>query len=155
MNAPLNARGRNTFKVINWRNASLVAAVTSILTNIEWVMLPFSFYGMHGRPGVLYGRYTLLQTFSFHPIGWVWWVLVGLQVFAILAVVAGALGRERIVMVITFALPAIGLLLLDVYIALRWGDPSLWEMYTMGALPGILLMGSGVCHAKQWQDSIC
>jgi hypothetical protein len=155
MNAPPNARGRITFKVISWRSAALVAAVLSILTNIEWVILPFSFYGLRGRPGVLYGRYTLLQTFSFHPIGWVWWVLVGLQVFAILAVAAGAVGRERIVQVITFALPAIGLLLLDVYIALRWGDPSLWEMYALGAVPGILLLGSGGCHAKQWHDSIC
>jgi hypothetical protein len=149
MNAPLNARGRNTFKVINRRNAALVAAVLSILTNIEWVILPFSFYGLHGRPEVLYGKYTLLQTFSFHPIGWVWWVLVGLQLFAILAVVAGAVGRERIVTVITFASPAIGLLLLDVYIALRWGDPSLWKMYALGAVPGILLLGSGICDARQ------
>ena len=134
---------------------ALVLAALSILANLEWVVLPFSFYGMRGRPGILYGSYSLIQTFSFHPIGWVWWVLFGLQVFGILTASTGAVAPERIVRIITFALPAIGLLLLDVYIALRWGDPSLWEMYTLGAVPGILLLGSGVCHAKQWQDSIC
>lgn len=147
MNAPLNARGA-VFIVRNWRNVALVLAVLSLLANLEWVILPFSFYGLHGRPGILYGSYTLIQTFSFHPVGWVWWALVGLQVFAILTVAADTVAPERIVRVITFALPAIGLLLLDAYIALRWGAPSLWKMYTLGAVPGILLLGSGVCHAR-------
>ena len=127
---------------------ALVLAVLSLLANLEWVILPFSFYGLHGRPGILYGRYSLIQTFSFHPVGWVWWALVGLQVFAILTLAADTVAPERIVRVITFALPAIGLLLLDAYIALRWGAPSLWKMYTLGAIPGMLLLGSGVCHAR-------
>lgn len=147
MNAPLNARGV-VFIVRNWRNVALVLAVLSLLANLEWVILPFSFYGLHGRPGILYGRYSLIQTFSFHPVGWVWWALVGLQVFAILTLAADTVAPERIVRVITFALPAIGLLLLDAYIALRWGAPSLWKMYTLGAIPGMLLLGSGVCHAR-------
>jgi len=119
------------------------------LANLEWVALPFSFYGLHGRPGIMYGSYSLIQTFSFHPIGWVWWVLFGLQVFAGLTVFVGTVAPERIVRIITFALPAVGLLLLDAYVALRWGAPSLWEMYTLGAFPGILLLGSGICDAKQ------
>ena len=97
----------------------------------------------------MYGSYSLIQTFSFHPIGWVWWVLFGLQVFAGLTVFVGTVAPERIVRIITFALPAVGLLLLDAYVALRWGAPSLWEMYTLGAFPGILLLGSGICDAKQ------
>ena len=147
MNAPLKARGA-VFIVRNWRNVALVLAVLSLLANLEWVILPFSFYGLHGRPGILYGRYSLIQTFSFHPVGWVWWALVGLQVFAILTLAADTVAPERIVRVITFALPAIGLLLLDAYIALRWGAPSLWKMYTLGAIPGMLLLGSGVCYAR-------
>lgn len=147
MNPPLNARGA-VFIVRNWRNVALVLAVLSLLANLEWVILPFSFYGLHGRPGILYGSYSLIQTFSFHPVGWVWWALVGLQVFAVLTLAADTVAPERIVRVITFALPAIGLLLLDAYIALRWGAPSLWKMYTLGAIPGMLLLGSGVCHAR-------
>lgn len=137
------------FIVKNWRNIARVLAAFSILANLEWVVLPFSSYGLHGRPGILYGSYSLIQTFSFHPTGWVWWALVGLQVFAGLTVVVGTVAPERIVRVITFALPAIGLLLLDAYIALRWGAPSLWKMYALGAVPGILLLGSGICNARQ------
>ena len=137
------------FIVKNWRNAARVLAALSILANFEWVVLPFSFYGLYGRPGILYGSYSLIQTFSFHPTGWVWWALVGLQVFAGLTVVVGTVAPERIVGIITFALPAIGLLLLDAYIALRWGAPSLWKMYALGAVPGILLLGSGICNANQ------
>ena len=122
-----------------------VLAALSILANFEWVVLPFSFYGLHGRSEILYGSYSLIQTFSFHPTGWVWWALVGLQVFAVLTVVVGTVAPERIVRIITLALPAIGLLLLDAYIALRWGAPSLWKMYALGAIPGILLLGSGLC----------
>jgi hypothetical protein len=133
------------FIVWNWRYVPRVLAALSILANLEWVVLPFSFYGMRGRPGILYGSYSLIQTFSFHPTGWVWWVLFGLQVFGILTASTGAVAPERIVRIITFALPAIGLLLLDAYIALRWGDPSLWKMYAIGAVPGILLLGSGLC----------
>ena len=137
------------FIVKNWRNAARVLAALSILANFEWVVLPFSFYGLYGRPGILYGNYSLIQTFSFHPTGWVWWALVGLQVFAGLTEVVGTVAPDRIVRIITFALPAIGLLLLDAYIALRWGAPSLWKMYALGAVPGILLLGSGICDARQ------
>jgi hypothetical protein len=137
------------FIVKNWRNAARVLAALSILANFEWVVLPFSFYGLYGRPGILYGSYSLIQTFSFHPTGWVWWALVGLQVFAGLTEVVGTVAPDRIVRIITFAIPAIGLLLLDAYIALRWGAPSLWKMYALGAVPGILLLGSGICDARQ------
>jgi hypothetical protein len=137
------------FIVKNWRNVARVLAAFSILANFEWVVLPFSFYGLYGRPEILYGSYSLIQTFSFHPTGLVWWALVGLQVFAGLTVVLGTVAPERIVRIITFALPAIGLLLLDAYIALRWGAPSLWKMYALGAVPGILLLGSGICNARQ------
>jgi hypothetical protein len=134
------------FIVWNWRIVAVVLAAFSILANIEWVVLPFSFYGLLGRPRVLYGSYSLIQTFSFHPLGWVWWVLFGLQIFGILVASTGTVAPERIVRVITFALPAIGLLLLDTYFALRWGAPSLWKMYAIGAVPGILLLGSSLCN---------
>jgi hypothetical protein len=137
------------FIVKNWRNIARVLVAFSILANLEWVVLPFFSYGLHGRPGILYGSYSLIQTFSFHPTGWVWWALFGLQVFAGLTVVVGTVAPERIVRILTFALPAIGLLLLDAYIALRWGDASLWKMYAIGAVPGILLLGSGICNTRQ------
>jgi len=98
---------------------------------------------------VLYGRYTLLETFSFHPTGWVWWTLVGLQVFTLVVVASGVIGGlSRAPRVTIFMIPAIGLLLLDAYIAYRWGTLTLWTMYVIGALPGLLMMCASACYAK-------
>ena len=129
--------------------AALILSAFSILLNSVWVTLPFSFYGLRGRSGVLYGRYTLLQTFSFHPTGWVWWTLVGLQVFAVLTVASGvSASLSRFLRLSLLITPAIGLLLLDAYIAYRWGTPALWTMYVIGALPSLLLMCAAACYAK-------
>lgn len=131
-----------------WRAASLVLAILSIAANLEWVNLPFSFYGLHGRSGVLYGEYTLLQTFYFHPAGGLWWVLIGLQVFAVLVIVTNVTGLGTEFKMTLLTVPAIGLLMLDLYIGHRWGTLALWSMYVMGAIPGLLLIGSGICYAK-------
>lgn len=129
--------------------AALILSASSILLNSVWVVLPFYFYGLRGRSGVLYGQYTLLQTFSFHPTGWVWWTLVGLQVFAVLTVASGVSGSlSRVLRLSLLIIPAIGLLLLDTYIAYRWGTLALWTMYVIGALPSLLLMCAAACHAK-------
>ena len=98
---------------------------------------------------MLYGRYTLLQTFSFHPTGWVWWTLVGLQVFGVLTVASGVMGSlSRVLRLSLFIIPAIGLLLLNAYIAYRWGTPTLWTMYVIGVLPSLLLMCAAASYAK-------
>jgi len=129
--------------------AALILSASSILLNSFWVALDFYFYGLRGRSSVLYGRYTLLQTFSFHPTGWVWWTLVGLQVFAVLTVASGVIDSlSRVLRLALFTIPAIGLLLLDAYIAYRWATPALWTMYVIGALPSLLLMCAAVCYAK-------
>jgi hypothetical protein len=108
-----------------------------------WVSIPFSGYGLGGRSRILYGHLTLLQTFSFHPLGWLWWILLGLQVFAALALAAGVLSsRDRLVGLCVFGMPAAGLLLLDFYIAYRWAAIALWTMYVTGAIPGVLLLFS-------------
>ncbi len=128
---------------------ALVLSVLSIIVNFVLVTLPFYFYGLRGRSGVLYGQYTLLQTFSFHPSGWVWWALLGLQVFVTLTLATGVLARHgRAFTLSLFVIPAMGLLLLDAYIAYRWGTLALWTMYAMGALPSLLLMCAGACYAK-------
>lgn len=135
------------------RSLAFILSFLSILANFEWVILPFSFYGLSGRSRILYGQYTLLQTFSFHPAGWVWWILLGLQVFAVLAIVAGILiGLGRVSRSVVFLLPAIGLLMLDSYIALRWGAFSLWPMYVIGAIPGVLLVVAGACSFGSWSQ---
>lgn len=98
---------------------------------------------------MLYGQYTLLQTFSLHPTGWVWWTLVGLQVFAVLAVASSVSGSpSRVLRLSLLMIPAIGLLVLDGYIAYRWGTLALWTMYMIGALPGLLLMCAAACYTK-------
>lgn len=131
------------------RTIAFILSVLSILVNLEWVALPFSFYGLGGRSRILYGQYTLLQTFSFHPIGWLWWILLGLQAFAVLAVAAGVLtGLRRALRLGVFLLPAIGLLLLDAYIAFRWGTLLLWPMYVIEVIPSLLLAGSGACYLR-------
>jgi hypothetical protein len=130
------------------RGAAFILAVLSILSNLEWVTLPFYFFGLRGRSGVIYGRYTLFQTFSFHPAGVVWWVLLGLQVFMTLAIFAGSIGRDRALSLLSLGLPAIALLMLDAYVAVRWNAIWLWKMYVIGAFPGILLLGSGILHSK-------
>ncbi len=131
------------------RTTAFFLSVLSILANLEWVTLPFSFYGLVGRSRILYGQYTLIQTFSFHPTGWLWWTLFGLQAFAVLAAAAGALtGLRRAVSLGVFLLPAIGLLLLDVYVALRWETFSMWPMYLIGAMPSLLLAGSAACFLR-------
>jgi hypothetical protein len=128
---------------------AFILSVLSILANLEWVTLPFSFYGLSGRSRILYGQYTLVQTFSFHPIGRLWWALVGLQAFAVLAVSAGVVvGLRRALRLGVFLLPAVGLLLLDVYVAYRWGAFSMWLMYLIGAIPSLLLAGSGACFLR-------
>jgi hypothetical protein len=128
--------------------AALVLGLLSILSNLEWATLPFSFYGLRGRSGVLYGDYTLLQTFSFHPSGWIWWALLGLEVFATLMIAADAAPSDLGVAVSIFVLPGIGILSLDAYIAYRWGTLELWRMYVLGAVPALLLLGSGACYTK-------
>ena len=131
------------------RTIAFTLSVLSILVNLAWVALPFSFYGLGGRSRILYGQYTLLQTFSFHPIGWLWWILLGLQAFAVLAVAAGVLtGLRRALRLGVFLLPAIGLLLLDAYVAFRWGTLLLWPMYVIGVIPSLLLAGSGACYLR-------
>lgn len=130
---------------------ALMLSVFSILANFMWVTLPFYFYGLRGRSGVLYGQYTLLQTFSFHLSGWVWWALVGLQVFATLTIVTGvSAGHGRAFRVSIFAVPAMALLLLDAYVAYRWGTLALWTMYVIGALPSLLLTCAGARYAKSY-----
>ena len=129
------------------RTVAVVFSVLSVVVNLEWVTLPFSLYGLGGRSRILYGQYTLLQTFSFHPTGLLWWILIGLQTFAVLAAATGALiGLRRALRLGVFLLPAIGLFLLDAYIAFRWGALILWPMYVIGAVPSLLLAGSGACY---------
>lgn len=145
---PIESARACDLQLQKWNAAALVLAILSILSNLKWVTLPFYFFGLRGRSGVIYGSYTLLQTFSFHPAGIVWWVLLGLQVFMTLAVAAGALGQDRTVRLLGFGLLAIALLMLDAYVAVRWNAISLWKMYAIGTVPGILSLGSGICHSK-------
>lgn len=149
MDQPLNVTLTAVPNSTKRRSIALILVILSILVNLGWASLPFYAYGLRGRSGLLYGRYTLLQTFSFHPVGWLWWTLVGLQVFAMLVVAANAVGLNRIVRLVCLMVPAIGLLLLDAYIALRWGTLRLWTMYSIGALPGLLLVASGACYTRQ------
>jgi hypothetical protein len=135
--------GRN-----KWRAASLILAILSIVANLEWVSLPFSFYGLRGRSGVLYGDYTLLQTFYFHPSGRVWWVLFVVQVFLVLLIALDAPALGSGWRLVIFGLPSLGLLLLDVYIAQRWDALGLWSMSAVGAIAVFLLAGSAVCYTK-------
>jgi len=131
------------------RNTAVSLSVFSILANLEWVTLPFSFYGLVGRSRVLYGQYTLMQTFSFHPTGWLWWTLFGLQAFTVLAAASGVLiGLSRALRLGVFLLPAVGLFVLDVYVAFRWGTPSMWLMYLIGVIPSLLLAGSAACFLR-------
>lgn len=131
------------------RTTAFILSVLSILVNLEWVTLPFSFYGLGGRSRILYGQHTLIQTFSFHPTGWLWWTLFGLQAFAVLAAATGVLiGLSRALRLGVFLLPAVGLFLLDVYVAFRWGTLSMWLMYLIGVIPGLLLAGSGACFLR-------
>jgi hypothetical protein len=131
------------------RNTAVSLSVFSILANLEWVTLPFSFYGLVGRSRVLYGQYTLMQTFSFHPTGWLWWTLFGLQAFTVLAAASGVLiGLSRALRLGVFLLPAVGFFVLDVYVAFRWGTPSMWLMYLIGVIPSLLLAGSAACFLR-------
>jgi len=131
-----------------WRTAALSFAILTILANLYWVSLPFSFYGLRGRSGVLYGEYTLFETFYFHPVGQVWWVLLGLQVFAAVVALANVRGLKPVVRLLIFGVPAVGLLLLDLYIALRWSTLVFWSMYALGVVSGLLSVGAGACYAK-------
>jgi hypothetical protein len=138
---PLSSRNK-------WRTASLLLAILSILANYEWASIPFSFYGLRGRSGVLYGDYTLLQTFYFHPLGRVWWVVVGLQVFVVLLIALGVTTSRPIAEVGIFGPPSLGLLLLDIYIAERWDILGLWSMFAVGLVAVFLLALSAVCYSK-------
>lgn len=72
-----------------------------------------------------------------------------MQAFSVLAVAAGVLiGLRRALRVGVFLLPAIGLVLLDAYVAFRWGTLLLWPMYVIGVIPSLLLAGSGACYLR-------
>lgn len=131
-----------------WRGGSLVLSAISLLINLVWVSLPFSFYGLRGRSGIIYGIYTLFTTFSIHPVGLLWWTLIVFQVFASVLVVGNVLNVGPILRFGTQGLPGILQLLLDVYVAGRWATMELWAMYAIGAFPGLLLLASGACYAK-------
>ena len=126
---------------------SILLSVSSLLVNLEWVNIPFSSYGLRGQSAIFYGTYTLYITFSFHPVGWVWWTVIGLQIFAFMVVVMNIVALNRIIRFSIFALPAILLFSLDVFIADRFGTISLWPMYALGIIPSALLLISGVCYA--------
>jgi hypothetical protein len=143
----LNPTERLHSSIRKRRATAPILAAISILANLEWVSLPFSFYGLRGRPGVLYGEYTLLRTFYFHPTGYFWWGLMGLQVLATLLAVFNA-RLSLLARLIVFIIPAAGLLALDVYFVLRGGNLNLWSMYAVGVVAPLLLVGSGFCYAK-------
>jgi hypothetical protein len=147
MERPLNPIGRPDSDARKWRATGVMLAAISILANLEWVSLSFSFYGLRGRPGVLYGEYTLLQTFYFHPTGYFWWGLMGLQVFATLLAVFGV-RLTLLARLIIFMIPAVGLFALDLYFVLRGGTLNLWSMYAVGVIAPFLLVGSGFCYAR-------
>jgi hypothetical protein len=130
------------------RSATVALSIVSILVNFWWANLPFYSYGLSGRSGIIYGAYTLAITFSIHPIGRLWWVLIGLQVFATLLVVVKIADLRSIVRFGVFALPALVQVLLVLFIADRFGTLRLWSMYALGLVPGILLFGAGACYAK-------
>jgi hypothetical protein len=131
-----------------WQSAAVILSIVSVLVNLGWVNLPFYFYGLRGRSGIIYGAYTLAITFSIHPIGWLWWILIGLQVFATLLVVVKIQRLSSIFRFGVFALPGLLQLLLVLFIADRFGTLGLWSMYALGLFPGILLLGAGACFAK-------
>jgi hypothetical protein len=130
-----------------WRLAALTLAILSILVNVEWVSLPFSFYGLAGRPGVLYGDYSLLLTFYFHPSGYFWWLVVGLQVFATFLVLF-CLDLQPVFRILVFIIPAGGLLLLDAYFILRSATLDLWGLFALGLVAPLLLIATGFCYTK-------
>lgn len=139
---------RNKQTLDKWRAISFTLSILSILANLEWVTLPFSFYGLRGRSGVLYGEYTLLQTFHFHYSGIFWWLIIGLQVFSALIVGMNLSTLRAESKIVLFLLPAIMLLLLDIYVMQRWNAPVLWTMYAIGVVPALILIASGLCYTK-------
>jgi len=126
----------------------LLLSLSSFLANLEWVNIPFSSYGLRGPSAIFFGTFTLYITFSFHPAGWVWWTAIGLQAFATMIVLMNSAELHSIIRFFIFALPAILLFSLDVFIADRFGTISLWPMYALGIIPSALLLISGACYAR-------
>jgi hypothetical protein len=72
---------------------------------------------------------------------------MGLQVFVTL-VAAFSARLSLPAKLLVFIIPAVGLLLLDLYFVLRAATLNIWSLYAVGVVAPFLLVGAGFCYAK-------
>lgn len=112
----------------------------ALVVNAVWVSLPFSFYGLMGRPKILFGQLTLLETFLLpHPLLVPWGLATALQVASLLLPLAPYTAATRTAAIATNTLSGIALVALSLQLVAKWRVTTLWPMYLTGFATALLM----------------
>ncbi|MEM4290352.1 MAG: hypothetical protein QXQ48_08825 [Nitrososphaerota archaeon] len=129
-------------------NLILFAGSTaSLIVNWIWVNLPFSSMGLRGRQGVLFGDFTLLQTFLLpHPYLVLWVTGFILQAVSTVLLLLTSVGPKRYVGILLMSSGVVTTILATL-IMWRWlFSFNLFVMYALGLLSGLTPIALGFVH---------
>lgn len=122
-------------------------SIASLVVNWVWVNLPFSSMGLRGRQAVLFGDYTLLQTFLLpHPYIAFWAIGFLLHAVSTVLLLLTSVGLKRYVGILLI-LSGFMTTTLAVLVMWRWlFSSNLVLMYALGLLSGLTPIALGFAH---------
>ncbi len=122
-------------------------SIASLTVNWIWVNLPFSFMGLRGRQAVLFGDFTLLQTFLLpHPYLALWITGFLSQAVSTALLLPANVGSKRYVGILLI-FSGVMTTTLTMLIMWRWlFSPNLVMMYTLGLVCGLTPIVLGFIH---------